>query len=419
MAGLRHAAGRPWTGLTGILAVAAIAILPLHAQAATEEFSTFDVTLQEGDDESLLDHYLTRPLLDWRDEWERAPQAIRTSQGCLTSGQWFIDTDLKVNAPLGRRARFELNLRQSESDVSSYDFLDFSFQFPSRWGTPGILFRPLYDKSRQDFALTWELGADTTAFQLRTAFTMEDMFNNLWAFRQTRVGQKSEPYSRHPYEPAVAMVIRQPRFRAELAGQYLTPSVKRLMGPSGEIYSVSSLWGTLVHGSVELGGRGLHLEARTTNQQASSSDQTIADFTGRGRDFRRCWTAETAVGSALTRRITAEARWLYQDRAQTLGPPSVAFFHGIDRMLAFETRYGLSRSLTLRVGALYDRISIVHVGNLPFSYGTRKESRAFLGVMARFGRVQLSGVEGIELDHETYDVWLVHDKGFLQLQATF
>src|SRR5207244_247096 len=167
---------------------AALAVVLLGgrpARAGTEEFSTFDVEAQEEDDESLLDHFQTRSPHAWRDEWEHALQAIRTSQGCLTSGQWFIDTDLKLRAPLGRRAQFRLDLRQSESDDQSFDYLDFSFQFPTRFGTPGAMFRPFFDKSRQDFALTWGWGADTSAAQLQIVYTLEDVFNNLWAFRQT------------------------------------------------------------------------------------------------------------------------------------------------------------------------------------------------------------------------------------------
>ena len=56
---------------------------------------------------------------------------------------------------------------------------------------------------------------------------------------------------------------------------------------------------------------------------------------------------------------------------------------------------------------------------VPFSWGTRNESRAYVGVSARFGRVRLDGVEGIELDPEGYEVWFVHDKAFLQFQTTF
>jgi hypothetical protein len=69
---------------------------------------------------------------------------------------------------------------------------------------------------------------------------------------------------------------------------------------------------------------------------------------------------------------------------------------------------------------MYDRISIAQGGRvLVESQGSRKESRAFIGLEAHFGNVTLSGVEGIELDTEPYEVWFVHDKGFLQLQATF
>ena len=198
-----------WALLLGAATLAPAGPLGVQpARAGTEEFSTFDVTTEEGDDESLLDHVLLRPPHAWRDEWEHAPQAIRTSQGCLTSGQWFIDTDLKLRAPLGTRARMGLDLRQSESDLASYNYLDFSFQFPTGWGTPGFMFRPLYDKSRQDFGVTWDVGTDTSAVQVNAAFTFEDTFNNLWAFRQTRVGGLSEPYLQRPYEPGLRFVTR-------------------------------------------------------------------------------------------------------------------------------------------------------------------------------------------------------------------
>src|SRR5439155_15311870 len=174
-------------------------------------------------------HFLTRTPLAWRDAWERAPQAFRTAQGCLTSGQWFIHTDMKLAAPLGRAARFGLQLRQSETDSEKFDYLDFQFRFPTAWGTPGAWFRPLYDKSRQDFAFTWEFGADTTAEQLQLTFAVEDVFNNLWSFRQTQVGGLSEPYERRPYEPGVRWVSRHDALRVEIAGRYLTPSRKRIV----------------------------------------------------------------------------------------------------------------------------------------------------------------------------------------------
>ena len=87
------------------------------------------------------------------------------------------------------------------------------------------MFRPSSEKASQDFALGWETGADTSAFQLRATWTIEDVFNNFWAFRQTQVGGLSEPYERRPYEPALLLAVRRPGWRIEAGGKWLTSEV--------------------------------------------------------------------------------------------------------------------------------------------------------------------------------------------------
>ena len=42
-----------------------------------------------------------------------------------------------------------------------------------------------------------------------------------------------------------------------------------------------------------------------------------------------------------------------------------------------------------------------------------------VGFQARFGKVQVQVLEGIELDSEPYEVAFHHDKSFLHLQTTF
>jgi 2-dehydro-3-deoxyphosphogluconate aldolase/(4S)-4-hydroxy-2-oxoglutarate aldolase len=395
---------------------------PRAAHAGTEEFSTFDVESQEEDDESLLDHMLLRAPHVWRDEWERAPQAIRTSQGCLTSGQWFIDTDLKLRAPLGTRALLGLELRQSESDVSNYDYLDFTFMFPTRWGTPSVMFRPLHDKSRQDLALGWELGSDTSRVQIESVFSFEDMFNNFWEFRQSRVGQASEPYLRHPYEPSTRVILRGDHARFEVFGRYLSPSLKSVSSlVVTQPLRLTSLWGALGGASIEMRALGIDWEARGTSQQALSSDVPADRSSGDQRDFRRKWSTEMAARRGFGRRVQTEARWVYQERDQHVGAPiGPEHFAAVDRLLQLEAIVAITPSLAARVGTLYDKISVAQSGPPRFwSFGSRRESRAYLGLLARFGRVSLQAIEGIELDHEPYDVWFIHDKGFLHLQTTF
>ena len=213
------------------------------ARASTEEFSSFDVVRPEEDDESALDHLLARPPAAWRDEWERSPLAFRTSQGCFTSGQWYTHDQLRLVTAVGRRARFALEFDRVESDLLAYDHLDLWLLFPQRAGTLGVMFRPYYDKSRQDFALRWELGADTTRNQLRLTYGFEDLFNNLWVWRQTRVGESGQPYDRHPWEPAVKAALRRERWRVEVEGRWLTLARKRLDATATDAARAQTLWG--------------------------------------------------------------------------------------------------------------------------------------------------------------------------------
>ena len=406
-------------------AVVLVLAMPLGtrgARAGTEEFSTFDVEQQEEDDESLLDHLLSRPPRAWRAEWEHAAQGFRTEQGCLTSGQWLIHSDLKLETPLGARARFGLKLRQYEDDAASFNYVDFTFRFPTRFGTVGGLFRPLYDKSRQDFAVTWETGADSSALQIQAVFALEDMFNNLWEFRQSRVGNRSEPYLQHPYEPALRVASRHANWRAEVEGKYLTPSRRRIPGVNDiDPVRFTTLWGALGQALLEARALGLEWELRGGNQQAFSTDAIEGAPFGNAGDYRRSWSAETAVRRDVLEGLTAELRYLYQDRTQQYAPPAgPAAFRALDRLLEAELEWRARPTLTARFGGLYDRILVAQSGlRFAQSYGTRNESRGYIGLALRFGRVSVSGIEGIELDPEPYQVWFVHDKGFLQLQALF
>jgi hypothetical protein len=409
------------------LAVLAVLVLLFaaapRARAGTEQFSTFTVVGQEQDDESLLDHYLTRSPLAWEAEWSGAPLAIRTSQGCLTSGQWFMDTDIKLRASMGDRAWLGVHFDQSESDILSYDYLDLEGNFPLPVGTLTAMFRPLHDKARQDFGLSWTIGADTSAYQLRATFTFEDIFNNFWAFRQTQVGGLGEPYSKRPYEPALRFRTRHHRWRAEVAGQWLTSSSKEVV----DLATVSplldrELWGVEGHAIAEIDLAGTTIELRGANRQARDRDLPIDASAIAQLGFRRQWSAEFAARRfiALARGTTVEARYVYQGRTEYGGAPAAqSVFHGDDRMVNLDASVTLSQRFIFRAGGLFDRAGVGKYNQPAFTFGTRNESRAYLGLIARFGKVSVQGIEGIELDPEPYEVSFHHDKGFLQLQTTF
>jgi hypothetical protein len=402
----------------GALFALFLLLVAAPALAGTEEFSTFSVYAQEEDDESLIDHMLTRPDRAWRDEWERSMLALRTSQGCLTSGQWFVDTQLRLRTSLGGPALFGLDVRDQESDISTLQYFDFSFRFPTAIGTPGFMFRPMFDKSRQDLALFWEAGRETSATVGRLTFTFEDVFNDLFAFRQSRVGEQSEPYEKHPFEPAVWLRVRRPAWDAELNGQWLTPSIKRLAYQDDPLVPRVGLWGA--YGSADLVARlaGFELEALGQNRQARSS-QDVPPTGSSGVDYRRQWAVETVARRGFGAHFEGEARWLYQERHERSDSPYPdRLLDVVERVLQGEVRYRAS-GWVARAGAMHDRVSRDLQGDYLPSYATRIESRAYVGLGARFGKVSMDAVEGIELDPEPYDVWGVHDKAFLHLQTTF
>ncbi len=405
-----------------LLPLAAWLVVPAPARADTEEFSTFDVRRTEEDDESLLDHLLTEPPLEWRDAWARTRQGFRTEQGCFTSGQWFMDNQLKLTTPMGRRARFGLVLDQAESDLYAKDDLELWFWFPQRVGTVGVMFRPYYDKARQDFALTWEAGADSAPAQLRLTFGLEDLFNNLWAWRQTRVGGNGEPYERHPWEPALKAGLRRARWRAEVEGKWLTPSRKRV-GPYGGTTEDRSqtLWGAWGTAALEADALGLTWIARTENRQARSTDTPLGAEAGSGRSTRRLWSTRLGARRVLGPRLWIEGAWIYAGRMQSdRAPLPASRFTALDRTAQLEAHWTVRPDLIVRVGGLYDRIGTrVAYPDGTALEGARNESRGYFGLMARFGRVSVTGVEGIELDPEKYEVWHRHDKAFLLMQTSF
>jgi hypothetical protein len=408
------------SALAFVFALAALPPRAAHSNA--EQFSTFSAERQEEDDESALDHLLAREPRAWREEWERAPQALRTSQGCLTSGQWIDFTQLKLETALGNRARFGVEYVQHFDNIQSYDDLALSFRFPIHTGRLSGDFHPTYDKSRQDFAFGWDSGPDTSSFHLAISFMIEDMLNNLWAWRQTRVGDQSEPYLKHPYLPQLSLISRHERWRFDLGGRYLTPSEKQVnQYLSNSTPTLQTLWGTYAWGGIETRAFGWGLEARTENLQALGTGQPLDYSAGNHLDFRRQWSAEGTLSRAFAPRWNVFARYLYQARTElygeSLGPGR---FDALDRIVQLEAERGFAPGWAVRAGALYDRVAFAREGVTLAQSETRpKESRAYVTLAARFGKVNLEGTEGFELDIEPYDVMYHHDKGFLKLQTTF
>lgn len=402
-------------------ALSLLVLLAGPARANVEEFSSYDVVQMESDDENFLDRWLTRVPERWRREFESAPGAFRTSQGCYTAGEWYMRHDLKARAETGKRTWLDIGYLQVNDNLAEWQELRLDFRWRTdRSGTFGVRFAPTPDKSRQDFAALWDWGAPGDRVQVGAAFTLEDAFNSLWEFRQDKVGDHSEPYRAHPLEPSLRIASDGKRHRFELAGKWLTPLHKDIRDPDPALEGSYSLLGSKAAMLAQYAFPRWDVEARFETEQVRSAEQS-AFSQGDGRNFRRRWLGEAAVGRSLGRTWRAELRGAYQDRTQNWRPPpGPANFRALDRGWAFEIAGEPANGWRLRVGGMYDRIGVAQrIGVPAYDDLSRKESRAYVGLEARFGRVRVQGIEGIELDAEPYEVTFHHDKGFLQLQAVF
>lgn len=403
------------------LASLLLALAPLAARADVPQFASFDVARQEQDDENALDVFLARTPASWRDDWEQSRGGFRSSQGCLTAGQWYLVNELKTRASMGDSARLEVSLTQVHDHESIYEWLHLDARFPTRrFGTLGVRFRPDFDKSQQDFALLVDLGGPTRAHQLELTFTFEDLFNSFWEFRQSQVGGESRPYVRHPFEPAARHIWRGAHHRLESHAIWLTPLEQRRLDSSDEVIERHTLWGSAAGTRLDLAMGSWSAEFSIDGKQALSTNQ-IGDSPLDARVFVRRWLAEAAIRRTLGPTLTAEMRWLHQERTQTWRPPAGdGRFDAIDRVPVVEVGWQAHPRAHFRFGAMRGQIHVDEADAIPLrGYGTRHETRAFIGLQARFGRVVFQGVEGIELDSEPYDVSFHHDKGFIQLQTTF
>lgn len=406
--------------LAGALALLLLLLAP-PARASVDEFSTYDLAAMEEDDENFLDRWLARVPLEWHDAYAASPNAFRTSQGCYTSGSWFMHHDFKARAALGRRALLDIGFQQVSDDVASWQWMRFDFRWPTdHAGTFGFRFQPSADKSQHDFAALWDWGEPGDPLEVRAALTLEDAFNSLWEFRQARVGDHHEPYRAHPVEPALWVASRGRRHRVEVGGKWLTPMRKEIQDPDTTRNGSYALWGAKGTLLAELLFERWELEARFASEQVRSLE-SVASVPGDGRRFLRRWQGELALRASLGGTWRSELRGAYQDRTQDWRPPlALATMRALDRGVGLEVSGEPLAGWRLRLGALHDRVGVGGLGALPASsYGTRTESRGYVGLELKLGRVRVQGIEGIEFDREPYEVSFHHDKGFLQLQAEF
>jgi len=415
-----------WAG--PLLACACALLAAARARASYEEFSTLNVGREEADDENLLDHVLVQQPKDWFDEWELSTRAFRSSQGCFTAGQWYLDHELKLKVPMGDTTFLDLGIRDVSDDESTYGWTQFDLRFPMpSMGLWGVRFRPSFDKSRQDLGILWDHGTAATPLQIQAVMGFEDIFNKFWSLRQVSVGDDAEPYLHHPYEPALRVVWRGGGPRFETNVKWLTPSSKQFLTIDPTQRRIEDLWG--LKNDAELSQRvGDYVGLVDYEMVQASSYAYWEQQPGDHHQYSRRWRVEGNLQRRIGEHASVSMRFFYQERTQVWQPVLTTALGVIDRMPMVEGSFRAKWDLGVRVGYMRNRITVSGNGGAPMfiyggsqflTFGSRYENRAFFSLQKQFGRVRIQGTEGIELDHETYPVTFHHDKGFIHIQTTF
>jgi len=403
------------------LLLACLLLLPVPARASYEEFSTFSVGKTEDDDEFLFDQELVRSPADWHGEFDRALNAFRSSQGCFTAGQWHVDNELKVQVPLGDTARFVLDYRDIQDMEATYTWTRLEARFPiANTGIWGFRFSPSFEKSKHDMAALWRHGNAITPLEVQAVFTLEDIFNNFWSQRQVKVGGEAEPYTRHPFEPALDVTWRGRGPQFSVRAKWLTPSSKDFDTKDPALRRTEKLWGAKGDGMVAQTLGRTTVRGEFEEVQASKYAYWLQQ-PGDHHNFNSRWRIKGTLQQDFGLHAHVALHYFYMERTEVWRPPIAnATINVIDRCVMADSWFHGPAGLGIWIGGLRDRVTVWDSGGIPVeTTNTRYEDRAFFSLQKLFGRVRLQGNEGIELDKEPYPVTFHHDKGFIQLQTTF
>jgi hypothetical protein len=409
------------------LAAGVLVLLAAPAGASIEDFESWDLGAQEGDDEYGLDSYFLAFSPEWEAAWMEAGEGARSSMGSTVNEVWEMRNELRLRRELNPRLRFVYGFTQNQGLTidDEQHLLGLEMERGGFWFGPFA--RPNTSKERLDAGLmvrrVWSMG-----LEIRASLSFEDWNSDhtngrsdvrqrtytdfIDPAREWRFGVR-QVWSARRWVSVDA--VRLPEFRRRIQPPAFTgePEIFRFVG--GESWS--------------LRGAADPLPGLTFDVLAERKESRVADFPSAGVapfDMRReAWNVRTRVTHDVAAGFLG--RWGLQLRGaeerDAEGPAPVPYRLEVDDVVAtVGTRRGILSWLTGELGYGHQKTTIRQDGpdsEQRFTWGTRTENRLYLiaelqtlGLRARF-------IETIELDNEGYDAISDHDKGFIQIQADF
>jgi hypothetical protein len=407
------------TWILGFLATA-----PVHA--SIEDFESWDIGAEEGDDEYGLDAYFLSFSPEWESEWVFAPEGARSSMGSTVNEVWEMRNEIRLLRDLNPNLRFAYSFVQNEGLTIEDEQHCVGLEIERAGFWFGPFARPSSSKERLDAGLVarraWSSGG-----RIDVSYSFEDWNSDHTNGRSTVEGRTVVDFidPAREWRAGARQVWRGSRWIA-VESAWLGEFRRDIEPPaaSGKVPLRRVTGGN----QVTLRGQIDPAESVVLDFLAERKESRVADFPellGTTTDLRRdAWK----VRARLSHPLPAEflGRWGVQAREgveRDAAPAPDAYRLELDDIVATAgVRRRVTSALTAEFGYGYQATDVAQSGPESlqrFSWGTRTENRLYLIAELRAAGLAFRFIETIELDDEGYDAVSDHDKGFLQIQAGF
>jgi hypothetical protein len=405
------------------------ATLPSHADMG--EFETWRMDIQDANDENALDNLQARHPLAWRRDWLGTKSGMRLSNSCGSHEKWELALEAKIQRELSSTFYLSYAYFKTETFSHSSDWNEVALDWrPGNGRSLGFFYRPRFAKAEHDLGIRLQWHSDPL-HGMGLDFIFQRFVNNRIAKKSSVLAEERWFYKKAPkflefWLLADSGVASRVEFRAALltpthrshhpASIYFVPEdyEERMEGGRAQVEWVSPMLGSWWT-SMSAGGKwgsfeinplmpGLEVQAKSTNRETLWFRPSV------NKDLSSKWQAELLI----------EYREKHEDSSGPELPSEGYHYSSYSRSWMaglswkagprFKMGFGFAGSgISIRPSSDPDWISedMIHL--------SRNENRLYLTLDYRWKGIALLLTETFELDVESYDSFLFHDKSFFQI----
>ncbi len=409
----------------------AIFFATLPSYADMSEFETWRMDLQDANDENALDNLQARHPLTWRRDWLATDTGMRLTNSCGSHEKWEVALEAKIQRELS--STFYLSYAYSKTETFSHriDWNEVALDWRHGSGRSlGFFYRPRYAKADHDLGVRLQWRSDHL-HGVGLDFIFQRFVNNRIAKKSSVLAEERWIYVKTPkflefWLLADSGETSRMEFRAAMltpthrthhpASVYFLPEdyEEKLEGGRVQVELISPRLGSW-WASMSAGGKwgsfeinplmaGLEIQAKSTNRE------TLWFRPSLNKELSSKWQAE----------ILFEYREKHEESSGPELPNTGYQYSNYSRSWMTGLRWKAGPRFNMDFGFAGSGVSIWPSSDPDWisedmCHSSRNENRLYLTLDYRWKGIALLFTETFELDDESYDSFLFHDKSFFQI----